>query len=303
MGTHEDYGDIFGDFITRKEENILRIGFQNIGGFPIDRGKHKEGIIRKGITRWEFDVFGLAETNVDWRIVREEDKLYFRTKEWWESLHLSWTHNSTQKPITARQFGGTAIFSMGPAAHRVVDKGADPSNLGRWTWTRYRGKNNYTLRIISAYRPNPPNGPFTVYAQHNAYFHTTGNPRCPRKAFLQDLCKDINEFLECGDSIILMIDGNSNMRQGDLKSAFESCTLKEVILKKHGLDGPATFRRNNTMTPIDGIWSSPSIEIKACGYFDYDDVFPNTDHRCLWADITFVNAFGHNMPAIVRPAA
>jgi hypothetical protein len=217
MGTHEDYGDIFGDFITRKEENILRIGFQNIGGFPIDRGKHKEGIIRKGITRWEFDVFGLAETNVDWRIVREEDKLYFRTKEWWESLHLSWTHNSTQKPITTRQFGGTAIFSMGPAAHRVVDKGADPSNLGRWTWTRYRGKNNYTLRIISAYRPNPPNGPFTVYAQQNAYFHTTGNPRCPRKAFLQDLCKEINEYLECGDSIILMLDGNSNMRQGDLK--------------------------------------------------------------------------------------
>ncbi len=93
------------------------------------------------------------------------------------------------------------------------------------------------------------------------------------------------------------------MRQGDLKSALELCTLKEVILKRHGLNGPATFRRNNTKTPIDGIWTSPSIEIKACGYFDFDDVFPNTDHRCLWADISFSNAFGHNMPTIVCPIA
>ena len=237
----------------------------------------------------------MAETNVDWRIVKEEDKLYFRTKEWWESLHLSWTHNSTQKPITARQFGGTAVFSIGPAAHRVADKGADTSNLGRWSWTRYRGKNNQTLRIISAYRPNPPNGPFTVYAQQNAHFNATGNPRCPRKAFLEDLCKDITEFLDSGDNIILMLDGNSNMRQSDLKSALEFCSLKEVIIKTHGPNGPATFRRNNTKTPIDGIWISPSIEVQACGYFDYDSVFANTDHRCLWADVSFVNAFGHNM--------
>ncbi len=96
-GDSGDYGDIFGDYITKKGKNTLRIGFQNIGGFPIDRGKHKEGIIRKGLTKWEFDVFGFVETNVDWRIVPEEDKLFFRTKGWWDSLHLSWTHNITQK--------------------------------------------------------------------------------------------------------------------------------------------------------------------------------------------------------------
>ncbi len=29
----------------------------------------------------------------------------------------------------------------------------------------------------------------------------------------------------------------------------------------------------------------------------------NTDHHYLWVDISFINAFGHSMPAIVRPAA
>jgi len=178
----------------------LRIGFQNIGGFPIQKGKYKERIIKTGITKWEFDVFGCAETNVDWRIVSEENKLYFRTKEWWESHHLSCTHNTTMPPTTHCQYGGTALFSLGSAAHRVVGKGSDPSKLGRWTWTRYRGRNNITLRIISAYRPNFPNGPFTVYAQHNAYFNSLNTPRCPRAAFLQDLNKELAAFLETGDN-------------------------------------------------------------------------------------------------------
>jgi hypothetical protein len=36
IGELEGYGDIFGDHITKKEKNVLRIGFQNRGGFPID---------------------------------------------------------------------------------------------------------------------------------------------------------------------------------------------------------------------------------------------------------------------------
>ena len=81
-GDSKGYGDTFGDCIPKKEKNVLRIGFQNIGGFTINKGKYKERIIRKGIAKWELDIIGCAETNVDWRIVPEEDRLYFRTKEW-----------------------------------------------------------------------------------------------------------------------------------------------------------------------------------------------------------------------------
>ena len=33
----------------------------------------------------------------------------------------------------------------------------------------------------------------------------------------------------------------------------------------------------------------------------YDELLSNTDHRCLWIDLTFTNAFGHTMPDILRP--
>jgi hypothetical protein len=132
------------------------------------------------------------------------------------------------KPVTHRQFGGAAIFSIDKAAHRVIEKGADELKLGRWVWTRWGG------------------GGFTVYVKQNAFFHSIDNPRCPRKAFVQDLCHAINVFLEMRVHIILMLDGNSNMKHSDLKTALEGCSLKEAILARHGANGPSTFRRNNT---------------------------------------------------------
>jgi len=139
-----------------KLDNTLRIGFQNI----------------------EFDIFGLAETNLDWRVLKESEKLPARTREWWDQQHVSWAHNRTAAPSQARQYGGTALFSVNKAAHRAVEKGYDESGLGRWIWTRFKGKGNQTLRIIAAYRPNPPQGPFSVYAQQNAFFNSINRDIC-----------------------------------------------------------------------------------------------------------------------------
>ena len=130
----EDLGDLqtgdlyvgsFGDWIDVKEKNILRVGFQNIGGFPTQRGKLKEDSIRQGLTRWDFDVFGMAEINLDWRLVKEQDRFPTRTKEWWTQQHVSWAYNRNSEPRQTRQYGGSALFSIDKAAHRVIGKGCD----------------------------------------------------------------------------------------------------------------------------------------------------------------------------------
>jgi hypothetical protein len=77
----QDLSDIFGNVIPKKDSNILCIGFQNIGSFPIDTNKLKDDIIRCGVTAWDFDIFGFAETNIDWRLIPEEQRLHFRMKE------------------------------------------------------------------------------------------------------------------------------------------------------------------------------------------------------------------------------
>jgi hypothetical protein len=45
-------------------------------------GKLKNELIQQGITKWDFDIFGCAETNIDWRLSKEAEKLFFRTKGW-----------------------------------------------------------------------------------------------------------------------------------------------------------------------------------------------------------------------------
>jgi hypothetical protein len=71
----------FGDNLPIKRKNILCIRFQNIGGFATEHNHIKDGFIRTGLTSFDFDIFGIAETNVNWRLQPEEGKLWSRTRE------------------------------------------------------------------------------------------------------------------------------------------------------------------------------------------------------------------------------
>jgi hypothetical protein len=92
----------------------------------------KKEVLRRGLVKWAFDIFGMAETNIDWRIMKVEDRLPLRTKEWWDSQHVCWAYNTMGSPRAARQFCGTVLFLVNKASHKVVDKGQDTSGLGRW---------------------------------------------------------------------------------------------------------------------------------------------------------------------------
>ncbi len=82
----------------------------------------------------------------------------------------------------------------------------------------------------------------------------------------------------------------------------ESCQLRDLILDRHRSNAPSMYHRNNNKVLIDGIWVTPGIYIMSGGYFGFDKVFSNKDHHPLWINITYVTAFGHNMPPIAKPA-
>jgi hypothetical protein len=297
--------DRFGDNISVKNKKTLRIALQNIGGFPTKSNDIKEDYIRSGLNNWDIDIFGLVETNLDWCLQSEDNKLWSRTRDWWEHLHIAYAHNTTFPPIEEKQFGGTAIFTINEIAHRVIDKGKDNSNLGRWSWTKLRGKNQVSLTIISAYHPNPPSaGVMGVYAQQAKYFNSIDCTTCPRDAFLTDLKEEIIKFQESGDKIIIMLDGNKDMRKGSLSQILSSLQLGEVILQRHGNRAPSTYRMNTKEVPIDGIWASYSLNITAGGYLAFDELITGCNHSTLWIDIPYQDAFGHeDKSMVIRPSA
>jgi len=108
-----------------------------------------------------------------------------------------------------------------------------------------------------AYCPNPPQGPFTVYAQHNAFFNSIARDIRPRQAFLVDLKDETQKSLEAGDHVVLLLDGNSSMKGSDLSNVLQQLSLKESIISKHGNSGPATHN------------------VARCSYFAYDEVVPS----------------------------
>lgn len=128
--------------------------------------------------QWEFDIFVFAETNINWWLNPEDQKLYSRTRCWWDSLHISYSHICNFLVNLITQYRGMVIFSLGHAAHRVMQKGMDYSRLGRWTWTQSQDRAGLALTVIAACCPNPPYGP--TKAMH--LFSIQDN-RCPRHAF------------------------------------------------------------------------------------------------------------------------
>jgi hypothetical protein len=153
----------------------------NISGLRANNNSNKDDNLRRGISALEFNIFGLAETNTDWRSVEEDSRLHAKTRGWWETTHINFVHNQFTHTRGKHQWGGggTALLSINKAAHQVLDKRMDKPNLGCWCWTRYKGRNNHILHTVCAYRPNSHMGPLLVYSQHRSMLLDRGDERCP----------------------------------------------------------------------------------------------------------------------------
>ena len=253
---HNTQNTTYGDYILHKRGNVIRIGFQNFNGLtgreddPVDRS------LRNWITDQDFDIFGVSEINLYWPRVKKHLQFHDRISKWWapgqtRAIH---SYNTTEKRLkrSVRQYGGTAQFSRGEAIARECEQGNDFRNLGRWVWQKYRGKNNKILRVVTAYRPNPSCGPYTVYAQHRAHFNQINKTKWePRAQFLADLQSEIQKWRDQKEQAVLMMDCNEDIRSDTIQKFLDEVGMKEIILDRHGSDAPGTYI-DGTL-PIDGL--------------------------------------------------
>lgn len=290
------------DKMPHKKNEIIRITFVNINGLP----KHKEHIKNKqlfnSIENSQTDIIRLTETNLRWHKLAQKDQWTERTQGMWEASHYSIGYNQKDPGDSCFHPGGAMTLSIGRTSHRIHSKGKDPTGLGRWCWTKYRGTQQISLRIITAYRPCQPTtgGPSTIYSQHQRYLDSMDNDRCPREAMLSDLLHFISDCRQEGDQIILLMDCNTDVRNTQFKQQMLDAGLTEAITT-NGDPNITAATHNRGSKPIDGIFTSLTIQTKAAGYLPFGD-FP-TDHRAIWIDITSENAFGIKTREIIRPNA
>ena len=95
---------------------------------------------------------GLNEVGLNWSKIWDSDCWHERVLGKLKTSTANFAWNTTEKNKTAElQPGGVGIVAMDDTAHRVIERGKDPTGLGRWTWVLLEGKQHIRMRIITAY--------------------------------------------------------------------------------------------------------------------------------------------------------
>lgn len=146
--TYEDGDDILGDKIEYKDDNNLRISFQNVNSFLADDGDDRLTKARQVydfMSEHKIDVHAMVEINVNWKCVPKSLTMQELARGWFENKKTSTAFNLHDRICKQSQPGGTAIVSQGELALRWMKAEVDPSNMGRWNSQLFWGKQNLKL--------------------------------------------------------------------------------------------------------------------------------------------------------------
>jgi Reverse transcriptase (RNA-dependent DNA polymerase) len=183
--------------------------------------------------------------------------------------------------------------------HRLIGRGSDHRHLGRWTWLRFRGKHDLSLRIVTIYRPVVSRGAMSAYKQQQTFLLSQDISECPRSMFLNDLHQQLTQWQEEGDQIILGGDFNEFIGSRTLQQFFKALGMRELLTSKHG---PAPNTHAAGSVAIDGIFATGTIQITHGGYSSVD-WGSASDHRLCWIDIELSLSLGTALPRIWLPVA
>jgi hypothetical protein len=101
-----------------------------------------------------------------------------------------------------------------------------------------------------------------------------------------------------GNLIIIGLDANDNVRTGEVNAMLRNRGLQDIHATQHPqLATEATCNKNTQAIPVDGIWTSPSVECLSAGYLGFGEIIiGKTDHRMIWADFSYESILGFQPP-------
>ena len=83
----------------QKDPQHCRIGFANIHGLGLFAKHNKNREFYSFTQLYDFDIFGMAETNVNWQVVPIQDRLFERSRSWWQLRHVLYSYLSQDSAL------------------------------------------------------------------------------------------------------------------------------------------------------------------------------------------------------------
>jgi hypothetical protein len=277
--------------IKKKKDGSVRIGFNNINGMGTRKTDARNSELHGFISSGDYDIFGMTETNVNWK--KNGEHIRDITYGWFRRMGLCYEYYREYPCSSNFQVGGVAQMAIGEITGRIIKYGGDETGQGRWTWQTFKGKKDRIVRIITAYRPvkNKINAG-SAWNQQQFYADTHLLEGNPHERWLKDLLTEVIQWMQQGESIILLVDLNDNITSGKTARELRRVGLIERVTSFHRQ--VATHQRGSTT--IDGIFTTSELVPTDGGY-----VQSMSDHLGLWLDFEMHAIFDNISQAI--PAA
>ena len=289
----QEHGDKRNNGKHLQNDRTVRIATWNINTFP-KLGSIKSRRIKQEIQG--IDCLGLSEINKNWYKVHSQESFRRRVEDWWHrhKTQQSWLRDRTW-PSEFQQ-GGVSLTTVDELSDYCREKGEDSSGLGRWSWQLLEGHSQTKTAIIQIYRPV-----HNRQDRGSTYMQQWAEAEAPYslQIFDEDLLKMVDGFIEDLCQVIIMGDFNIPLNgTSTLQKELKERGIEDVISNRYqARDTPGTHRRGQH--PIDGIFASESIMMVQGGY--ERGMSEITDHRMVWADITWDSLLGRDRGEIKRP--
>ena len=295
--------DTFGhQFPLTPNPNTTIVTFQNIGPQKNSGVNGKSTHNARAFKKSNAGVSLYAEHCLNESKLTVQDSFTYRMRRY-NPHSFSYLVNNHNAVTTApwNQTGGTGFTLNQQMTSHKLDHGCDPTGLGRWTFVRFKGKHNTTICMISAYRPCRTTTCLgSVWNQQRRYFqdHMNNSDPDPRALFDTHLLAEVSTRLTAGDAVLLGVDNNADVRTSSLAIGLLDLGFRDAVLSAHSpASPPATHNRNQSRTPIDAIWISPTIEVSRTGYCPFDGIHGmDSDHRLLWVELDNTSILGKYLP-------
>ena len=119
-----------------------------------------------------------------------------------------------------------------------------------------------------------------------------------RHLFRKHLLKQISEWRDNGDRLILLVDGNENLAKDHLGSALRSSlNMVDLVEERTNMPGPATHKEGSKQ--IDGAFATRDIECTGARFLSLRD--GHGDRRAVVIDITYRSLVGREKLLIEKP--
>ena len=294
----------WGDKLTEKEDNTIRVYSLNLNGISLDRRGGQFDDLCKITKEIQADVICCQEHNVDTSKPVVRSILYKTLQQHWPRFRL-------QTGTTPQQFthwykpGGTMMFTIGNVTGRI--KGHQADHMGRWVTQTLKGHLGNQITIISAYQPvtdSPNTGLMTVTAQQRNILVKMRDPVMdPRKAFKRDLRLLLQQLIDRGDDILLVGDFNETIDEhfNGLSKIMADFQLVDLMRGRSSNQFPATYARGKHRLDFGLATRRVAGALRFAGYEAFNERF-STDHRAYFFDFDTEKLFGNATTTLAPPA-